>query len=448
MMLLAKKQFTDFINTHQLFKPSDTILLTVSGGKDSVLMTTLFAECGFNFAIAHCNFTLRGEESLRDENFVKNLAKRLQVPFYLKTFDTQNIAAEQKISIQMAARQLRYNFFRELQISEKFDKIAVAHHQNDSIETLLINLIRGTGIAGLHGIKRDRDHIIRPLLCFTADEIDTIVSENGIKYVEDSSNASNKYMRNKLRLDIIPQMEQLNPSLAQTFKNSINYFSQLEELLNERVDHLKSQLIKHKNGVLMIKTDDIINLKPQQLLLFELLKPYGFNPTQVENLISCLSGSSGKQFFSNNYVLSLDREHIEISPLQNHTLLSEKNIVSLDNYLFNEYELTLKETSGFQAEVNNKNKIQVEAEKLIFPLKLRYWQKGDTFKPFGMKGFKKLSDYFINQKIPLQQKTQIPILVNGNDEIIWICGYRSDDRYKVNLNSEKIITFELFKLKK
>ncbi len=445
MMLSAKKQFTDFINTNKLFKPRNTILLTVSGGKDSVLMANLFTECGYNFAIAHCNFNLRGDESLRDESFVKDLAERFNVPFYLKSFDTKGFALEKKISIQMAARELRYDFFRALQIRESFDKIAVAHHQNDAIETLLINLIRGTGIAGLHGIKNYRDEIIRPLLCFTADEIDAIVKENDIKYVEDSSNASNRYMRNKLRLDIIPQLQQLNPSLAQTFKHNIAYFSQLEELLAERIADLRSRFVEEKNGIVKIKINDILSLNPQQLLLFELLKPYGFNATQVDNLISCLNGDSGKQFFSDTNVLNLDRDSLEISALQQPETLAEKFIPSVGNYVFNSHQLSLREVLDYPQFLTDPNNIYVEAEKLSFPLKLRYWQQGDVFKPFGMKGFKKLSDYFINQKISLQQKTQIPILVNGNDEIIWICGFRSDERYKVDLKSKKIITFGIHK---
>lgn len=445
MMLSAKKQFTDFVNSNKLFKPSDTILLAVSGGKDSVLMATLFAECGFKFAIAHCNFNLRGDEAIRDENLVRALSRRLKVPFYFKSFDTKSVATEQKISIQMAARQLRYAFFRHLQISESFDKIAVAHHQNDAVETVLINLIRGTGIAGLHGIKTDHENIIRPLLCFTAEEIAHIVKENEIDFVEDSSNASNKYMRNKLRLDIIPQMEKLNPSLTQTFNKNIAYFSQLEELLNERVAHLKSTIIEEKGGVIKIKIADIVDLNPRQLLLFEILKPYGYNATQVYNLIDCLPQGSGKQFLSDTYVLNLDREYIQISALENAEKINETKILSVGNYFFNEYQLKLKEIHEKPSILNNKNQIYIELKQLQFPLKLRYWQQGDSFRPFGMKGYKKLSDYFINQKIPLQQKSKIPILVNGNDEIIWVCGLRTDDRYKLSLKSEKIITFELYK---
>ncbi len=447
MMLPANKRFTDFVIANQLFTESDVILLGVSGGKDSVLMTELFANAGYKFAIAHCNFNLRGDEALRDENFVRDLAKRLNVAFYQKSFDTKLLASEQKISIQMAARQLRYAFFKELLISEKLDKLAIAQHQNDAIETVLINLIRGTGIAGLHGIKKSKDNIIRPMLCFTANEVESIVAENGINYVEDSSNASNKYMRNKLRLDVIPKMEELNPALAQTFKQNIGYFSQLEELLNERVTTLKSEIFKQQdNGVIKIKIVDLLSLNPQQLLLFELLKPYGFNATQVDNLILCLTGHSGKQFFTDDFVLTVDRENIEISPLLRERLRSEITIPDLGNYSFENAELSISEVEELPKNLSNKSKIFVDAGKLVFPLQLRNWQSGDVFNPFGMRGFKKLSDYFIQEKIPRHQKDTIPILVNGNHEIIWVCGLRSDDRYKVNANSKKIITFELHNL--
>lgn len=448
MMLSAKKQFTDFINTNALFKPSESILLAVSGGKDSVLMATLFAECGFKFAIAHCNFNLRGQESLRDEVFVKELSEHLKVPFYFKSFDTATYADEQKMSIQMAARALRYSFFRELKISEAYAKVAVAHHQNDAIETVLINLIRGTGITGLHGISKNKDDIIRPLLCFTATEVDSIVIHNNIKYVEDSSNASNKYMRNKLRLDVIPQLQKLNPALTETFNQNIAYFSQLEELLKERVTGLKSNLIKEKNGVFKIKIGDILSLHPLQLLLFEFLKPYGFNATQIGNLMICLTGNAGKQFFSNTFVLNVDRELLEISPLQKPKSITEEWIPAVGDYYFNEHRLSVRNIDEIPRFFDDKNSIYVDEEKLIFPLKLRYWCTGDVFQPFGMKGFKKVSDFFINHKIPLQNKSQIPLLVNGNDEIIWVCGFRSDERYKVNLNSKKIITFGIHKQQK
>lgn len=442
MMLLAKKQFTDFVQSHQLFKPEDKVLLTVSGGKDSVLMAKLFAASGFRFAIAHCNFNLRGAESLRDERFVSELAKKLNVPFFLKRFDTKGAAVTEKISIQMAARNLRYEFFEQIRVSQNFDKIAVAHHQNDAIETVLINLIRGTGIAGLHGIKVNQRNIVRPLMCFTTDEIESLVKDNDIAYVDDSSNASNKYMRNKIRLDIIPEMQKLNPSLAQTFRQNISYFSQLETLLNNHVESLSSQIIIPEGNNIKIEICNILKLNPQQLLLFELLRPYGFNTTQVDNLLACLNGLSGKQFFSKSAVLTVDREFITIHPLNITEHTEELLLNDLGNFVFGNHQFTTISSSKMPESFELK-KAYVAFDKLIFPLKIRYWQQGDRFRPFGMKGLKKLSDYFVNQKIPLQQKSKIPILVNGNNEIIWICGYRSDERYKVNSDTKKIIIFDL-----
>ncbi|MBC7655261.1 MAG: tRNA lysidine(34) synthetase TilS, partial [Oligoflexus sp.] len=216
-MLLAQKQLQDFIKSNALFKPTDKILLAVSGGKDSVAMAHLFFSLDLNFAIAHCNFNLREEESKRDENFVKNLANQFKVPFHLTSLETQKFAKENKISTQMAARDLRYAYFEEIRAQFNYQKIATAQHQNDAIETVLLNLIRGTGIAGLHGIKVQRENIIRPLLCFTSDDILRIIKENNWVFVEDSSNASTKYIRNKIRLDIVPEMKKINPSLEQTF---------------------------------------------------------------------------------------------------------------------------------------------------------------------------------------------------------------------------------------
>ncbi len=442
-MLLAQKRITDFINSQQLFDPEDSILLAVSGGKDSVLMATLLAACGYKIALAHCNFNLRDEESLRDENFVRDFAQRLGLALYFKSFNTTQQAADSKQSIQMAARTLRYEFFDAIIRTEGFSKVAIAQHQNDAAETILINLIRGTGIAGLHGIKASRDNIIRPMLCFNAQEIEQIVNENVIAYVEDSSNASNKYMRNKIRLDIIPEMEKLNPSLIQTFQQNLNRFTELEELLEERTNKLKSRIVDVRDGTIWIKINDLKNLKPQQLLAFELLKGYGFSATQVADLLTCLNGQSGRQFLSSPYRLTVDRDFIVISS----SAIDEQKEITIDKndtvVIWNHYRLKVSHQSQSLIFNQATNQFSVDCGQLVFPLKLRYWQQGDSFRPLGMKGFKKLSDFFINQKIPRHLKTGIPILVNGNGEIIWICGHRGDDRYKLNSNTKKIITFEL-----
>jgi tRNA(Ile)-lysidine synthase len=443
-MLLAKNKLQEFIQKEQLFNKDEYILLAVSGGKDSVLMAHLFALCGFNIAIAHCNFNLRGQEANRDQEFVKNLAEQLKVPFYIESFDTKTYALEQKISIQMAARDLRYAFFEKVRAQNTYAKIAVAHHQNDAIETVLINLIRGTGIAGLHGIKSKKENIIRPLIAFTAIEITEIVEAKGIAFVEDSSNLSNKYFRNKIRLDIIPKMKELNPSLEQTFEKNLNYFTDLERFLALQVAELSVKMLKPFAGGYRLEIAAIKVLKPLAFLLFEILKPFGFNLTCIQDLIRVLEKPNGQQFYSPHFVALLDRESLIINKLSDagdFNIQIDEGEGEVQHYLFKLKSSVLnKSLTDFKSLPNLS---YVDSDLLVYPLTLRNWKNGDTFKPFGMKGMKKLSDFFIQQKINNLDKATTPILVNGDGKIIWVCGLRTDDRFKVSLKTNKIIIFEL-----
>ncbi|MBC7654261.1 MAG: tRNA lysidine(34) synthetase TilS, partial [Oligoflexus sp.] len=315
-----------------------------------------------------------------------------------------------------------------------------------AIETVLLNLIRGTGIAGLHGIKVQRENIIRPLLCFTSDDIVRIIKENNWVFVEDSSNASTKYIRNKIRLDIVPEMKKINPSLEQTFTKNLNYFNELEQFLNLEAEKLKSAILVKTDTGFQIKITDIQNLKPQNLLFFEILKPYNFNETIVKDIIEALNGISGKQFFSNTHSLIIDREYILIHKTEENNI--EELTISKDKnqFQFSGYNIKKNILKAFPSSIKTDlDKIYIDADLLIYPLKLRFWKQGDFFKPFGMNGMKKLSDFFINQKINVQNKNNIPILINGDQKIIWICGLRSDDRFKVKPNTKKIITFTVEK---
>lgn len=445
-MLLAQKQLLEFIKSNALFNPSDKILLAVSGGKDSVAMAHLFFSLDFKFAIAHCNFNLRGKESKRDEDFVKSLAAKFKAPFHTTSCETQKFAEENKISIQMAARDLRYVYFDEIRTQFNYQKIAIAQHQNDAIETVLLNLIRGTGIAGLHGIKAQRESIIRPMLCFNSDDIANIVKENNLAFVEDSSNASNKYIRNKIRLDIIPEMKKINPSFVQTFTKNLYHFNELEQFLNLEVEKLKSNILVKTDAGFEIKIIDIQNLKPQNLLLFEILKSFNFNETIIKDIIEALNGISGKQFFSKTHSLIIDRENILIHKITENNV-AELTISEGDNqfqFAGLDFKKTILKTFPSSFKIDS-NTIYIDADLLIYPLTLRFWKNGDSFKPFGMNGIKKLSDFFINQKINIQQKINIPILINGDGKIIWVCGLRSDDRFKVKPKTKKIITFTVEK---
>jgi tRNA(Ile)-lysidine synthase len=438
--MLPVNQFVNFIEQNALFTRSTPILAAVSGGIDSVLMAHLLKAAGYNFAIAHCNFQLRGNEALRDQQFSHSLAAQLEVPFYTINFDTEQYAADNKISIQMAARDLRYQWFDTVCQQSGYEAVALAHHQNDTIETILLNLTRGTGIAGLHGILPKNGKLVRPLLFLTRDEVQTIVTAEGLSFVEDSSNASTKYARNKIRHEVVPKLKELNPSLENTFENNMKYFRELETLLENKTTELKQTIVQHKQGEIFISTEDIKQLNPANLLLYTLLNEYGFNETAIDDLLSILDKHAGRIFESRGYLLVLDREGIYIKQKKNGRYPAETIIEDDYELYYGNYKLTILHDDSALIIKNNPLSVSIDTSKLVYPLKIRPWQEGDHFFPLGMKGRKKLSDFFINQKVPLHQKDEIPVLVNGDGEIMWIGGYRPDERYK------KVTILELFKL--
>lgn len=435
--MLPLQNFKDYINQNALFTVDDKILLAVSGGRDSVLMVHLFKLSGYNFGIAHCNFNLRGEESVRDEHFVKMLAATLDIPFYVKHFQTKDYAHIHKVSIQMAARELRYQWFEEIRNQDNYTFIALAQHQDDAIETVLLNLTRGTGIAGLHGILPKRGNLIRPLLFLSRAEINEIMEKEQIDYVEDSSNLSTNYARNKIRLKVLPQLKEINANLEVTFQHNIQRFADTEMVLQKVVADLKAGMLINKQNAIHISIAEIKRLSPQKLLLFEVLKPYGFTEHLITEVLQALDKQSGLSFFSASHQLTLDREDLILIALkkkeQRHLLLHAQS----PHVVLPEAELTwfTIAKSVFEQEYEferDHNMAYLDAEKLIYPLILRSRQAGDRFKPMGMNNFKKLSDLFIDEKVPVTKKDDIPILVNGNGEIIWVIGFRQDNRYRIS----------------
>eukprot|EP01133_Synstelium_polycarpum_P003291 gene3291-3745_t len=440
--MLPVERFQDYVLKNSLLSKQSRVLLAVSGGKDSVLMSHLFKRAGYHFGIAHCNFNLRKEESERDEAFVRRLAATLEVPFYLSSFETAAYAAAQKVSTQMAARTLRYEWFENCRQQEGYDLIAVAHHQNDALETVLLNLTRGTGIAGLHGIRPRRDKLIRPILFLSAAEIEEIIRSEDFSYVEDSSNHADKYARNKIRLKVIPQLKAINPGLEQTFEHNIRRFAETEQVLNQVVQALRETLLQERGGHVFISLDKIRALDPRQLLFAELIKPYGFSENQAMDILQSLNGQSGASFYADTYRITLDREELIVSAILPRDY-GGVNIHPEDQQVsMGKYQIEISGSTAVRFE-KVKEKAFIDAGKLIYPLILRNWEQGDHFMPLGMNRYKKLSDFFIDEKVPLPLKEQIPVLINGNGEIVWIAGWRQDNRYKVSPATKKVAIFEL-----
>ena len=433
-----------FIKENTLFIPKERVLMAVSAGRDSILMAHLFKNAGFNFGIAHCNFNLRGPESDQDEEFVQILAQELEVPFYSVGFETKKYADANRISIQMAARELRYSWLEKIRTDYNFQYIALAHHQNDVIETMLLNLTRGTGISGLHGILPKKGNLIRPLLFLNRTEIDQIVQDGAYPFREDSSNFSVKYSRNKLRLEVIPILKELNPALEQTFEANRKRFAELEILMDLRVQEIRDKIFKKLNEEeYEISIADLEQLKPLNLLLYGLFHPFGFTEPVLTDLSHAWNGKPGKVFKSASHQLLLDRQRIvlsKISPELNEDVLLESGERSI---VWNKqkFECTIIPIVQFVLK-KDKNIAQLDFDLLQFPLKMRSWNKGDYFQPLGLKRKKKLSDFFVDQKILLNHKKDIGILENKNGDIIWVSGLRIDERYKITTNTKKVFIFE------
>jgi tRNA(Ile)-lysidine synthase len=431
--------FQDFIKKNQLFSPEDKVLIAVSGGIDSVCLCRLFHESSYSFAIAHCNFGLRGKESDDDQSFVEKLAKKYNVPFFVKKFNTIEFAAQNKLSTQMAARELRYEWFNELCLENDFKHIAIAHHLNDSIETIFLNLLRGTGIAGLSGIKEKNEKIIRPLLFATREEIENFANERNLEWREDSSNASSDYTRNELRNSIIPLFKKINPTFEETMNKNIKRFRQAEMIYSNSINNLKNEVLVKRNDDILINTEKLFLSPFMPTLLYEILKDYNFNEQVVNDIRSGLKGQPGKQFFSSTHCLTRDREYLIINPIMKP--VSEVFYINReDREIKKPIHLVFKvEKKGSE---RSQDSASLDLTRLRFPLQLRKWKKGDSFQPSGMKGKKKLSNFFIDKKLTLPEKENTWVLLSDN-KIIWIAGLRVDERFKADENTKEYYTIFL-----
>ncbi len=444
-MLLLRK-FQDNIREQNLFLLKDKLLIAVSGGVDSVVLCELCKQAGFGFVIAHCNFKLRDKESERDKEFVKDLAKKYAVEYLVKDFETENYAAENKLSIQEAARKLRYTWFAELFNPDSrlptFDFLLTAHHADDNIETLLMNFFRGTGIHGLTGIAEKSGYIRRPLLNFSKDELIAFAKENKLEWVEDSSNLSSKYTRNFFRNEIIPSIGKVYPQVKENLQDNINRFKEIENLYKITVGELRKKLCRKKENEVYVPVKQLMGYN-NKALIYEIISDHGFSEKQVEEIVKLAASESGKYIQSpdNKYRIIRHRHWFIISPVQSK---EAENIIIEEGdkeILFSEGKLKIEITSNQQRAISN-NIVTVEAKEIGFPLLLRRWKAGDYFYPLGMKKKKKLARFFIDQKLSKSQKEKVWVL-ESNQRIIWVLGQRIDERFRLTEKTKNILRLEL-----
>nr|WP_319267774.1 tRNA lysidine(34) synthetase TilS [uncultured Draconibacterium sp.] len=435
-------QFITNIKQKQLIKSGQKVLLAISGGIDSMVLLHLFERTGFEYGIAHCNFRLRGDESDGDEAFVHEQVEQHGTPAHFETFDTKEYASLKGISIEMAARELRYEFFERIRKEFEYDYIVTAHHQDDLIETFFLNLSRKTGIRGLTGIKEKKGKLIRPLLFASREEIEKYASENYIPYREDSTNSEVVYQRNFLRHKILPLFSELNPAFKKNFMASVDNLKAAYDVYENAIGNEIQQVLTKENGQTVVSISALQNSSHPKTVLLEILSGYGFNASVVDAVYQSLDTLSGKQFFSKTHRLVKDRDALFIQELKD----DEDRVYYIeedDMELFAPFDISVERVDANDFTIIKDSNIGcIDIDEVQFPLLMRKWQQGDYFQPLGMTGFKKVSDFFIDQKMPLHEKENTWLLCSGK-KIVWIMGYRLDNRFKVTDATQKVLKLKI-----
>ncbi|MFA6824467.1 MAG: tRNA lysidine(34) synthetase TilS [Bacteroidales bacterium] len=436
-------RFIQYVKEHNLFENNQTILLAVSGGIDSMILCDLFLKSNFKFAIAHCNFHLRGEESNRDERFVREYAQKNNIKIHVKDFDTYSYMKEKGKSMQVSAREMRYSWFNELLKEEGYSYIATGHHIDDSIETFFMNILRGTGIAGLHGILQKVNLVIHPLLFTGRAEIVNYQKENKLEFVEDSSNATTKYTRNKIRHELIPLVKEIAPNFDKIISKEIERFRETEVVFRSVINDAKTKLLEIENQTIKISIEKLKSYVPQKIFMYEILSDFGFNEATINSIEDALLETSGKQFYSETHRLVKDRDYL---------LIVKNKPQNLNQYLIEESQTSVYSPIILHMEIlkdlqyvkipKNKEVAMLDYDKLSYPLILRKWKKGDSFFPYGLQGEKKISEFYKNLKYSILDKENQWLLCSEND-IIWVVGQRIDDRYKITKSTKTIYKIEL-----
>ncbi|MEC5165448.1 tRNA(Ile)-lysidine synthase [Flavobacterium sp. PL11] len=433
------QKFQDHLLNNFQFLNNKKLLLATSGGIDSMVMVHLFQQLNYKIAIAHCNFQLRGVESFEDQNFIQDYAAANNVAVFITQFDTVAFADDYKLSTQVAARELRYNWFYELLDTKKYDYIVTAHHADDNLETFLINLSRGTGLDGLTGIPEQNEKIIRPLLEFSQQEIENYAAINTIQWREDSSNASDKYLRNKIRHHLIPIFKEINPNFLSSFQKTQNYLQEAADMVEDATIMIYQQVAKQEEENIKFDLKQLKKLPNYKSYLYRWLHEFGF--TAWNDIYDLVNNQSGKQVFSSEFRLLKDREFLILSPLDLEKKIQEYFIEKDQKVVNIPLKLSFHNVAALSS-VSNKT-IFVDSNKLQFPLTLRSWNKGDQFQPFGMNGkSKKISKLFKDEKLSLLDKENTWLLCSNNT-IVWIVGLRQDERFKIENTTRNILKIQL-----
>jgi tRNA(Ile)-lysidine synthase len=446
-------RFKRFIKDHQLIGSYSKLLLAVSGGVDSMVLMHLMQSLSFKFHVAHCNFGLRGSESDEDENFVKSIAQKSNVTFHVKKFDTKNFAESNGMGIQEAARVLRYKWFDQLDEENGYDYIVTAHHADDLAETVLLNITRGTGIAGLHGILSRRGKIIRPLLFAKRNEVEAFASEEKIEFREDSSNSDLKYSRNIIRQKVIPVLKELNPALVDSISKHAEIVTDVESILDHYCKNfLSSSNVSHSSDdEMLINSRELLASPGARYLLFRIIQPFGFNPSVCSDIYRAItSRRTGEVFYSSSHKVIHDRDRLIIQKV---ALISddEEYLIHTDDdgmlMRFGSLDITKFPDTSLNNWLNktdfgNKNVAVLDLDKISYPLTVRTWKQGDQFKPLGMNGKKLISDYYTDIKLPSHLKSKTYLVLSGSD-IVWVSGHRIDERYKVTSKTANTIKLKL-----
>lgn len=415
------------------------LFLAVSGGLDSMVLLHLFRQLEYDIAVLHCNFQLRGIESFQDQIFVQEYSIKNSIPFFYTQFDTENFAKDYKLSIQVAARELRYSWFYEQLEEQNYDFILTAHHADDNLETFLINLSRATGLDGLIGIPEQNDKIIRPLLVFNRLEIENYANENQIKWREDSSNASDKYVRNKIRHQLVPILKEIHPNFLASFQKTQQYLQQANEMIDDAASILFSQVVEEKGDTFYFNVKKLSKLPNYKSYLYHWLKDFGFSAW--EDIYNLVDGQSGKQVFSNEFRLLKDRKYLILSSLIQEDTIDEYFIEKNQSEVKIPLKLAICKVSDISLASNTI--IFVNEDLLVFPLVLRKWKTGDFFQPFGMNGKeKKISKLFKDEKLSLLDKENTWLLCSNN-QIVWVTGIRQDERYRIEKTTTNILKIQL-----